>query len=82
MIYKVSLYKSTGHVSGAAVGVHMVGEDAFDVIEEGVFAIEMGARLEDIIFTLHPHPTLCEAIREACAAALGESTGVRKGNVP
>jgi dihydrolipoamide dehydrogenase len=45
-------------------------------MEEGVLAIEMGARLEDVVFTVHPHPTLCEAVREACAAALGESTNI------
>jgi dihydrolipoamide dehydrogenase len=79
----VSIGRTEGFVKVVAekgshriLGVHMVGEDAFDVIEEGVFAIEMGARLEDIILTLHPHPTLCEAIREACAAALGESTSI------
>jgi dihydrolipoamide dehydrogenase len=58
------------------LGVHVVGPGAFDIAEEGVLAIEMGAKLEDIILTLHPHPTLCEAIKEACAAALGESTNI------
>jgi dihydrolipoamide dehydrogenase len=79
----VSVGKTNGFVKVVAekgshriLGVHVVGPDAFDIAEEGVLAIEMGARLEDIVLTLHPHPTFCEAVREACAAALGESTNI------
>jgi dihydrolipoamide dehydrogenase len=79
----VFIGKSDGFVKVVAeksshriLGLHIVGPDAFDIMEEGVLAIEMGARLEDIVLTLHPHPTLCEAVREACAAALGESTNI------
>ncbi len=81
----VSIGKTDGFVKVVAdksthrlLGAHVVGPDAFDILEEGVLAIELGARLEDIVLTLHPHPTLCEAIREACAAALGESTNIIK----
>jgi len=62
------------------LGMHAVGHEAFDILQEGVLAIEMGARLEDVVLTLHPHPTLCEAVREACADALGESTNVMERN--
>jgi dihydrolipoamide dehydrogenase len=79
----VSIGKADGFVKVIAeksshriLGVHIVGPGAFDIMEEGVLAIEMGARLEDVVFTVHPHPTLCEAVREACAAALGESTNI------
>jgi dihydrolipoamide dehydrogenase len=79
----VSIGKTDGFVKVVAeksshriLGIHIVGPDAFDIMEEGVLAIEIGARLEDIVFTLHPHPTFCEAVREACAAALGESTNI------
>ncbi len=79
----VSIGKAAGFVKVVAeksshriLGIHVVGPEAFDILQEGVLAIEMGARLEDVILTLHPHPTLCEAIREACAAALGESTNI------
>jgi dihydrolipoamide dehydrogenase len=78
----VSVGKTEGFVKVVAeksshrlLGIHIVGPDAFDILQEGVLAIEMGARLEDIVLTQHPHPTLCEAVREACAVALGESTG-------
>jgi len=79
----VSTGKTEGFVKVVAekssrriLGIHIVGPDAFDILQEGVLAIEMGARLEDVVLTLHPHPTLCEAVREACAVALGESTSI------
>lgn len=81
----VSIGKTTGFVKVIAeknshriLGMHAVGYEAFDILQEGVLAIEMGARLEDVVLTLHPHPTLCEAVREACADALGESTNIRE----
>ena len=36
-------------------------------------ALEMGARLEDIAATVHVHPTMSEALREAALAALGHA---------
>ncbi len=79
----VYMGKTDGFVKAVAeksshriLGLHVVGPGAFEILEEGVLAIEMGARLEDITLTLHPHPTLCEAIREACAVALGTSANL------
>jgi len=69
---KVIAEKSTHRI----LGVHVVGPGAFDILQEGVLAIEMGAKLEDVMLTLHPHPTLCEAVKDACLAALGESTSI------
>ena len=40
-----------------------------DLISEGALAIEMGAVLQDVQLTIHPHPTLREAVMEAAAAA-------------
>jgi dihydrolipoyl dehydrogenase len=81
----VSIGRTDGFVKVVAeksshriLGIHAVGPGAFDISQEGVLAIEMGARLEDVVLTLHPHPTLCEAVREACADALGESTSIMK----
>jgi dihydrolipoamide dehydrogenase len=59
--------------SGELLGVHIVGGGASDLISEGVLALEMGAFLEDLALTVHPHPTLSEAIMEAAKAALGEA---------
>ena len=57
--------------SEVVLGVHVVGPEASDIISEAALAIEMGATIEDIGFTIHPHPTLPEAIMEAAEAAKG-----------
>ena len=54
-------------------GVEIVSDDAGDIIAEAVVAIEMGATLEDIADSIHPHPTYSEALQEAAEAALGRS---------
>ncbi len=55
------------------LGLAIVGPDASDLISEGSLALEMGAFLPDLGLTIHPHPTLGEAVMEAAKAALGES---------
>ncbi len=55
------------------LGVHIVGPEASDLISEAGLAIEMGAFAEDIALTIHPHPTLSEALMEAAKHALGEA---------
>jgi dihydrolipoamide dehydrogenase len=57
--------------TGLVLGVGMVGPMASELIAEGTLAIEMGASLEDIIVTIHPHPTLSESIMEAAEVAAG-----------
>lgn len=52
------------------LGGLVVGAHASDMITELGLAIEMGARIEDIAGTIHPHPTYSEALLEACEAAL------------
>ena len=47
----------------------MVGSDAGEMIHEAALAIEYGASSEDVARTCHAHPTLSEAIKEACLAA-------------
>ncbi|HEY3423074.1 MAG TPA: dihydrolipoyl dehydrogenase [Methanocellaceae archaeon] len=76
----VSIGKTEGFVKVVAersthriLGFHIVGPRAFDIIDEALLAIEMGARLEDVSLTIHPHPALCETLKEACAMALGVS---------
>ena len=54
-------------------GVEIVSDDAGNMIGEAVLAIEMGATLEDIADSIHPHPTYSEALQEAAEAALGRS---------
>ena len=59
--------------SSLVLGVHIVGAEASDLISEAALAIEMGATLEDIGLTVHPHPTLPESIMEAAEAAMGKA---------
>lgn len=50
------------------LGVHVLGPNAGEMIAEAVLAIEYGASSEDIARTCHAHPTLSEALKEACMA--------------
>lgn len=54
-------------------GVEIVSDEASSMISEAALAIEMGATLEDIAATIHPHPTYSEAVQEAAEAALGQA---------
>ncbi len=53
-------------------GVEIVCREASSMISEAVLAIEMGATLEDLADTIHPHPTYSEAVQEAAEAGLGK----------
>jgi dihydrolipoyl dehydrogenase len=55
------------------LGVTVVGPSASDLISEAMLAVEMTATAEDLALTIHPHPTLGEAMMEAAAAALGQA---------
>jgi len=50
------------------LGAHIVGPRASDLIAELAFAMEMGASAEDVARTVHAHPTLPEAVKEAALA--------------
>lgn len=63
--------------SGRIAKVEIVGNEASDMISEAALAIEMGASLEDIALTIHPHPTLPEAFMEAAENALGKSIHIQ-----
>lgn len=55
------------------LGFHMVGPNAGDIVSEAALAIEMGATLEDIELTQHPHPTISEGVMEAAENAHGRA---------
>jgi len=55
------------------LGFHMVGPNAGDIVAEAALAIEMGATLEDIALTQHPHPTISEGVMEAAEHAHGRA---------
>jgi dihydrolipoamide dehydrogenase len=50
---------------GQILGVHMIGPEVTDLIAEAGLAIMMEATIEDIAQTIHAHPTLPEAVKEA-----------------
>jgi dihydrolipoamide dehydrogenase len=54
------------------IGIHIIGVNAGEMIAEGVLGMEYGAAAEDIGRTVHAHPTLAEAFKEACMAAYGK----------
>jgi dihydrolipoamide dehydrogenase len=58
------------------LGVHIVGPSASDLISEAALALEMAAFAEDIALTIHPHPTLGEAIGVSAAHALGHAIDI------
>ena len=59
------LVKIISGEDGAVLGMHIIGPRATDLISEGALAIRMGASVEDLITTIHSHPTVSEAVREA-----------------
>lgn len=56
------------------IGAGIVGPNAGDLIGEAMLALEMGADMEDIGLTIHPHPTLVETIGMAAEMAEGTIT--------
>jgi dihydrolipoamide dehydrogenase len=69
---KVILDKADDRV----LGVTICGPHASDLISEAALAVEMDAEALDIGLTIHPHPTLGEAVMEAAKAALGEAVHI------
>ena len=61
------------HGSGEILGVHILGAEATEIIHEFAVGRTLEATLEEIIHTIHAHPTLSEAALEATLAALGQA---------
>ncbi|MEO7989567.1 MAG: dihydrolipoyl dehydrogenase [Chryseolinea sp.] len=57
---------------GECLGAHMIGANVTEMIAEIVSARKLETTGMEIIKTVHPHPTMSEAIMEAAAAAYGE----------
>ncbi len=58
------------------VGCGIVGAGAGDLISEAVLAIEMGAAVDDVCESIHPHPTLSETLGAAAEVFLGTATDI------
>jgi dihydrolipoamide dehydrogenase len=57
----------------ALLGAHLIGPTASELVAELTLTLEFGGSSEDIALTVHPHPTLSEATREAALAVLGRA---------
>lgn len=57
---------------GELLGAHMIGANVTEMIAEVVVARKLETTGHEIIKSVHPHPTLSEAVMEAAAAAYGE----------
>jgi dihydrolipoamide dehydrogenase len=55
------------------LGAHMIGPNVSELIQEAVLAFEIRGTSEDIGITVHSHPTLSEAVKEAALGVLGRS---------
>lgn len=58
---------------GELLGAHMIGSNVTEMIAEIVVARNLETTGKDILHSIHPHPTMSEAIMEATAAAYGEA---------
>jgi dihydrolipoamide dehydrogenase len=56
---------------GEILGVHIIGPQATELIAEAVVAMELEATVEDLIWTIHAHPTLAEAMLDASNSVYG-----------
>lgn len=56
---------------GEVLGVHIIGPQATELIAEAVTAMELEATVEDLMWTIHAHPTLAEAMLDASNSVYG-----------
>jgi len=71
-VTKVIYDKETHRIIGAGI----LGRNAGELIAEAALAIEMGAEMDDIAMTIHPHPTLSETLNFATEVAEGTCTDI------
>jgi dihydrolipoamide dehydrogenase len=61
----------TDQTYGEILGVHIIGPEAYELIGEGVLAMESESTVETLMHTIHAHPTIYEAVGEAFNAVYG-----------
>lgn len=66
-----------GEKYGELLGMHIIGPRATDLIAEGALAIGQELTLDEIISTIHSHPTVTEAMREAALNAEERAIHIR-----
>jgi dihydrolipoamide dehydrogenase len=65
-----------GEPHGEILGAHIIGPDATELIGELGLAMNMEATVDEIEATIHAHPTLSEAVKEAVEVAMGHAIHV------
>ena len=63
---------------GEILGVHIVGQSAAEIINEASSLMAMEITVDEVVKTIHGHPTFSEALFEACADVLGEAIHLPK----
>ena len=58
---------------GEVFGVHMIGPNVTEMIAEAAICMQMEGTVDDIIRTIHPHPTVSESLWEAAMAVKGRA---------
>jgi len=61
---------------GEILGVHMIGAGVTELIAEAGLARTLEATAEELVATVHAHPTMAEALREATLVARGEGINI------
>jgi dihydrolipoamide dehydrogenase len=61
---------------GEVLGVHIIGPQATELIAEAVTAMELEATVEEMMFTIHAHPTLAEAMLDGFGSVEGMAINV------
>jgi dihydrolipoamide dehydrogenase len=61
---------------GEVLGVHIIGPSATELVAEAVTAMELEATVEEMMFTIHAHPTLAEAMLDGFGAVEGMAINV------
>jgi len=61
---------------GEILGVHIIGPQATELIAEAVTAIELEATVEDMLYIIHAHPTLAEAMLDGFGSVEGLAINV------
>ncbi|MFT4112541.1 dihydrolipoyl dehydrogenase [Silvibacterium sp.] len=61
---------------GEILGVHIIGPQATEIIAEAVTAIELEATIDDMMWIIHAHPTLAEAMFDGFASVEGKAINV------
>ena len=56
---------------GEVLGVHIIGPSATELIAEAVVAMDLEATIDELMYTIHAHPTLAEAMLDAYGAVEG-----------